>query len=372
MRSVAVSGAFAFTLSMGVVAPVFAADPPSPTLPSLPPPSSAAPPAAVAPVAPPPVAVMGVCVVGAHPTIDPAQARALVGALCDDLRRYGVPVSGVSDAPPPGAPIHRVDLEPIGRLVMVRLTHEQPAGTVRATRRALASSLEEVVRWGAPLAYATAKDLPFDDTSRAASQPPPSANPVQTYVPPPVTPVKEKDTVFHFGVGGLAYALPAAGAYSGYGMEVAFAWEGRRASFVIDLGAAGLGSDHDGLLASAGLGGRYYPVDGDVTPVLGGGLALGTISWRDGKNDATKFSGSGSGAGAFALAGVRIARSSSVGVELGLRVDLPFYSLQSSSLVYQAGPPVATGGPPGVGSYVPDGATRYVVPLTLNATFFFR
>jgi hypothetical protein len=111
---------------------------------------------------------------------------------------------------------------------------------------------------------------------------------------------------------------------------------------------------------AACLGGRYYTTDRDVSPYFGGGLSWSFFS----VSVPSGFNGNNSGLGAYADGGVEVMRTHHTHLALGLRVDLPFFALNTSG--YSSGL---------VGSAVQAAPTvqqtLYYVPVSLEARLTF-
>jgi hypothetical protein len=151
-------------------------------------------------------------------------------------------------------------------------------------------------------------------------------------------------------------------------LDVAYAYEAR-AFAVLASARIPLSSERSDSSASLGgiaVGMRWFPSADDVTPYLGGGLAYDWLSYRlDG--DRTRFAYENNGVAPYAEAGVEILRTHRARLSAGVRVDVPFFSLQPtasqrSAIAYAE----STGSP-----VHPPFGSKWAVPISGGVTVMF-
>lgn len=177
----------------------------------------------------------------------------------------------------------------------------------------------------------------------------------------------------HFGLGVLGTAFPGGSGAVAPGIDLALYHETTRAAIGGDLRmgtkdnrdydfATSSDKGSSGSFIALSVGGRYFTSLDDFSPFVGGGLSWSSTSVaKDG------YSGDNDGFSAYAEAGVEVFRTHKTHLNLGLRATVPFYSTESTSYIYPAAPS-------GNGTYTPptqQHESKYVVPLTLNATVLF-
>lgn len=295
----------------------------------------------------------GVCLAGDHEGIAEGSARTAFGVICDALRKAGAPVAGVTTRADAAANVYRMDVSRLDRKVILRITHESPVGMPRDSRSLTLNHLDEVLIAADRVAEALVHNKSIDETAK-----------VDTLVGDETRQYDKKSGETYFGFGLTGFAIPAAGVYSGAGIELPGFYETPRmalgGSLRVALTGGSESSGKEATFGSLTIGGRYFLTGGDVSPYLGGGMGFDwiRIAQREG---ASYFEGKSEGFGAFAEAGVEMLRLHRTRFLLGLRVDVPFFSTATDP----HGPPSwLSGSQP---EY--EERTKYAIPITLNATF---
>ena len=85
------------------------------------------------------------------------------------------------------------------------------------------------------------------------------------------------------------------------------------------------------MFAAFSIGARYFLGHADTSAYLGGGFAWSYYNMVDNAN--TYFNGNHSGLGAYGEVGLEFLHTRHANVAIGARVDAPFFSLTSDSLV---------------------------------------
>jgi hypothetical protein len=248
------------------------------------------------------------CMLGAHAGIPDADAQTAAQIVCDELFKQG---------PPPGVQ-YRVGLGKLGNVIILSVTAESAPGVISEHKQMQLSGIEEV-----PVAAPRIADSVVHGTPLAQTQK------VDNVVGDEARNPKKKSGSMHFGIGLIGVMPPLSSlAAPAPGIDLDLSYESSDFSINAGLrggGTAGQDTTHVGYFALT-VGGRYFLGDHDVSPFLGGGLAYTALSAR---NDS--FNGDNSGLGAFGEVGVQALRTHRTHLSAGLRADLPFYSLKSSS-----------------------------------------
>ena len=300
-----------------------------------------------APPAPPrahaaqPVASGG-CSLGTHAGIPDADAETAASIVCAELSKH---------ATQPGAS-YRVGLGKLGSVVILSLTMESSPGVIQEHKQLQLSGIEEVAVAAPRVVDAVVNGTPVSQTQK-----------VDNVVGEEARTPKKKPGSAHFAAGLIGVLPPLShGAAPAPGIDLALHYE--TTSFAAGVGLRGAGGKPDktelGYFALT-VGGRYYLSDADISPYVGGGFAW---SWLSVHGDG--FSGEKSGLGAFGEVGVEALRSHRSHLTLGLRADLPFYSLQGTDV--NASAPTGYGG---YTNYTTTTTSLYYVPITVGLTFTF-
>ena len=318
-------------------------DAPTDAPPPPPPPPVVVAPAPAAPAAPAPS--IGECSLGTHAGVDDADAQTATDIVCAEVSHRGMH---------PGAR-YRVGLGRLGHTVVLSLTMETAPGVIAEHRQMELSGIEEVPVAAPRLSDAVNRGEAIEETQRVG-------NVVQAEARPPLT--KKGD--IHFSVGVLALMPPiGTSGTPAPGMEMAFTYEWNNFSAGVGFRAAGnSASDNNGSsvgFVGLSVGGRYYLTDTDIAPYVGSGLVW---SYEQVTNGTYSSGASNQGIGAYGEIGVTALRTHRSHLSLGVRADLPFYSLNSNvtNESYASGS--------GTPSYVTP-SPLYAVPVTIDATFTF-
>lgn len=322
-------------VSIASSAPAFAQGPtgeaPLPQLPSSAPPSPPPPAAVVEEKGPQPeVRINPNCVLVAYEGFARADAATAARIVCGDLQREGS-TGAVS-----------VYLSRLGTKVVLGVSDANGANE----RRFMLSGIEEVSVASPRLAKAYVHRSSEDDTVN-----------IDNVVGDEARIRKNKPGTVHLGLGVVG-AMPLGGSSgAGGGLSIAPVYDSAsRVSFGIDFRLA---TQDEFTEVNAGAFARYYFLPDSVSPYAGGGLAWGYMKLK--RDDGT-FSGSNSGLAPFGEVGVELARTSRSRFNIGLRIEVPTYSLDGRDNTITTAPSLA----------VPSAQKSvYVVPLSLAATVLF-
>lgn len=305
------------------------------------------------PPTPPPAArANGVaCVIGEHPSEYPDSARTATAMVCDALRDRGVDIGSPTNSPRGASAAYVVNLDQLGSTFFLRVQHEEPVGTVKKTRRISLSDLSEAEIAAPRIATALLENKATGDTLA-----------YDNVVGSEGRNYRKKQGEFVIGGGIAAISMPAQGSYMGPAFQLFGFYETDNWGIGLQghFGDADLDPSEHASLAVFSVGGRYYPSEENITPLIGAGLSLSRISEHRHDNSFSTLEGSGTSA--YAEAGVEMFRLHKTHLIATLRVDLPFYMLHRTTDYDYYGyyaTPTPTPTPTG-----PE--KRYEVPVTVN------
>jgi hypothetical protein len=324
------------------------ARPTAPAAPPTEPPPTAAP-SPSAPLAPDAAARgSAACVAGASEGIPRGDAHTGAALVCQALRDAGADVA-VDPVDPPAlagyAAAYRVEMRPLGSIVILQVSFESPVGTQVQSRSLQLNGIEEVSVAAPRIADSILHGTPLAQTAK-----------VDTLVGQETRGYAKKAGETLFAIGVLGYMLPNT-TWAGYGAFARLYYEVERYAVGIDL-RLGTSSSRDGdsSLVGISVGGRYFLNDQDIAPFLGGGAG---ILWLGQKHNYPTPAGNsyepydgrvqlrGSGLAAYAEAGVEFLRMHSSRLDALLRAEAPFFDLEGS------------------------GRHRYTLPISLQLSYSF-
>ncbi len=299
-------------------APKANAAPPSAPKANAAPKAQAAPPNAPKPEAAP-ASAPAVCLLGIRPKGQDDSARTAARLVCDELRAKGVPIGDLSEqatAEDDGdgdgdGDAYRVDVEPLGDRLLMRVAREHPLGTTRASRRLTLANYAEANVAAGRLAEALVHDKPLGEAATAAGATPAPA------------PKKRGETLVGLGLVGLS--LPSLGVYAAPGAEVSLFHETPGIAFGAGLATAGGHGDgaNEVKYVALSFGVRRYLARSDVAPYLGVGNAITRMTLRDSAMAGGEEGNTG--LGFYAEGGAQFFRSRKHHLGAGLRLDAPLY-----------------------------------------------
>ena len=252
-----------------------------------------------------------VCLIGEHSGFPEAEARTAALLVCDELRKQGILVGEPVYRAPISASVYRVGLHRLGQKVLVRLSRENPIGTVLIERQLQLANIEEMIPAAPRLVDALVHRKSLASTADVESVVEQEARMLRKI------PIQTSGEIGIFGIYGLGTGedvgvkpgLKIAGSYERppYAVAFAFAFAGK-----VEVDGEEIESVEFGFL---GLGGRYFFNKQNFSPYVGGGFTY-IIS-----------GGWGSSLGSYAVGGIEALRLSHYGFKLELRVDKPFSEL---------------------------------------------
>ncbi len=282
-----------------------------------------------------------VVLIGDNAGIPDADAQTAAMLVHDELRKHGITVSEPVYEVPASARVYRIVMRPLGTKIFVRLGEESPVGTVVEERQIMLAGIEEMVSAAPRLVDALVNRKPIDSTIDMET-------------------VTEQDARIHrkisgeslWHVGILGTSIPGTDIIAEPGF--AFGWYYETPSFAVGTEYRGSGrdnyeDDNDGFSFFAwSIGGRYFFNKQNISPYVGGGLAIVNASYEtlvegdwqdDGYNEFHYYdsdyhdSEDDFGLGAYIVAGIELLRLTESRLNLELRIDRPFFSLPSQDMM---------------------------------------
>ena len=285
-----------------------------------------------------------------------ADALTAAGLVCEALLQAGANIDATPT--PPGAVQtgagYRVALHPLGKLLLLKVTFESPIGTAIESNTLQLARIEEMPVAATRMADAIVNHKPVADTAK-----------MNTLVGEETRPYEKKQGELSIGAGVFGFGAFNSDVAAGYGVYAQLFYEVLRYGVGAELRAGGSSFDSgDASMTSISLSSRYFFMDGDITPFVGGGFGVMWFSDRGDTSVPPPISGpntvyyyddyqrfEGSGIAAHGDVGVEFLRMHDVRFAAHLRVDAPLFTLHEM----------------GNESY-----SRYVLPVSLMASFSFE
>lgn len=283
-----------------------------------------------------------VCLIGDHPGIPDFDAQTAALLVCDELRKQGIPVTDPAYEAPASTNAYRIVLRRLGEKIFVRLSHESPVRTIIAERQLTLANIEEMIPAAPRLVDALVHDKPIDDTVDMETVTEQDARELRKM---------SGESLWHIGILGTFVPGTDIAAEPGYD----FGWSYQTPSYAVETQFRTTGrneADSDSFSFYAwSIGGRYFFNKQNISPYVGGGFSMINLSyeaqaerpvrnpssfagddwWYD--NDWGYDDDSDSGLGAYGVAGIEALRLTESRLKLELRIDRPFFSLESKDIM---------------------------------------
>ena len=285
------------------------------------------------------------CLVGEHSGFPEADARTAALLVCGELRKQGIPVGEPVFRAPDAGGTYRLGLHRLGKKILVRLSHEYPAGTVIVERQVQLGDIEEMISAAPRLVDALVHRKSLASTVDMESVVEEEAR-RHRKIP--------GESFWDIGLLGTFALITDADMIGKPGYRLG--WFHETPSYAVGTefwGAGGEDDEGDSFhFLCWGIGGRYFFNKQNFSPYVGGGFShvwsgYEQTTSRDSRRDRwdrESESEDGNGLGGYVYGGIEAMRLTSVRLRLELRVDRPFFELE----------------------------TRDVMPLTLGISFSFR
>ena len=281
-----------------------------------------------------------VCLVGDHPGIPESDAQTAALLVCDELRKQGISITDPVYEAPASANVYRVVLRRLGEKIFVRLSQEEPVGTIISERQLTLANIEEMIPAAPRLVNALVHNKPIDDTVDMETVTEQEARELRKI---------SGESLWHIGILGTFIPGTDIAAEPGY----EWGWSYQTPAYAVGtefrVSASGGDEDSDDFSFFAwSIGGRYFFNKRNISPYVGGGFSIINTTYeakekRPERNQPLFSSDpwgyddydedSDSGLGAYGVAGIEALRLTESRLKLELRVDRPFFSLDSQDIM---------------------------------------
>ena len=291
-----------------------------------------------------PALVPAVCLIGDHPGIPESDAQTAAMLICDELRKQGISVTDPVYEAPASTSAYRVVLRRLGEKIIVRLSQENPIGTIVVERQMTLANIEEMIPAAPRLVDALVHRKPIDATVDMETVTEQEAREFRKI---------SGESLWHMGIFGTF--IPGTDVAAEPGME--FGWSYETPSYAVGTEFRYSGPDDDDdanttiALFSWSIGGRYFFNKRNISPYVGGGLAIVDASYKtkvrkreiirpsffDTEEKWRYYddyeSEDDSGLGAYGVVGIEALRLTGSRLKLELRLDRPFFNLPSQDIM---------------------------------------
>ncbi len=267
-----------------------------------------------------------VCLIGDHPGIPDSDAQTAALLVCDELRKQGISVTDPVYEARASAHGYRIVLRRLGEKIIVRLSHEKPIGTIITDQQLTLANIEEMIPAAPRLVDALVHGKPIDDTVDMETVTEQEARELRKI---------SGESLWHLEIFGTFVPSTDIAAAPGYGLG----WSYQTPSYAVgaDLRLAinsyedtyEDSSDGFGFFSWA-IGGSYFLNKQNISPYVGGGLAIIAVGYREAHYDSGEVD---LGLGAYGVAGVEALRLTQSRLNLELRIDRPFFTLPNQDIM---------------------------------------
>ena len=285
-----------------------------------------------------------VCLIGDHPGIPESDAQTAALLVCDELRKQGISITDPVYEAPAVANAYRVVLRRLGEKIIVRLSHENPIGTIIAEQQLTLANIEEMIPATPRLVDALVHNKPIDDTVD-----------METVVEQEARELRKisGESLWHLKLGGTF--IPGTDVAAEPNLE--FGWSYQTPAYAVGTAFRYSGPDDDDDASKTisffawSIGGRYFFNKRNISPYVGSGLALVDASyktkvtrkelirpafldreakWREYDDYESEDD---SGLGVYGVVGIELLRLTQSRMNLELRIDRPLFRLPSQDIM---------------------------------------
>ena len=285
-----------------------------------------------------------VCLIGDHPGIPESDVQTAALLVCDALRKQGISVTDPVYEAPASTNVYRVVLRRLGQKIIVRLSHENPIGSIIAEQQLTLANIEEMIPAAPRLVDALIHDKPIDATVD-----------METVVEQEARELRKisGESLWHIKLGGTF--IPGTEVAAEPVLETGWSYETPSYAVGTEFRYSGPDDDDDASKTISffawSIGGRYFFNKRNISPYLGGGFAIVDASYKTKVtrkelirpaflNLEAKWryyddyeSEDDSGLGIYGVVGIELLRLTQSRMNLELRVDRPFFRLPSQDIM---------------------------------------
>ena len=288
-----------------------------------------------------------VCLIGDHPGIPESDALTAALLICDALRKHGISISDPVYRAPSSATVYHVVLRRLGAKIFVRLSHENPDGTIIGEHQMTLANIEEMIPAAPRLVDALLHQKSIDNTVDMESVTEHEARELRKI---------SGESLWSMGIFGITMPGTDIAARPTLG----FGWSFERPSFaavtdfrfrIQEEGDLFEADDERFSFFSWSIGGKYFLNKHNISPYAGGGLAIVGVEYESTKRvkkrkewfgSAERYtelwgeewewvdeytSDGANGLGGYVSVGIEALRLTESRLKLELRVDRTFFKL---------------------------------------------
>lgn len=272
-----------------------------------------------------PAAATAVCLIGDHLGVPDADAQTSAMLVCEQLRKQGISVSDPVYEAPASASVYRVVFRRLGEKIFVRLSQENPVGTVIIERQMMLTGVEEMVSAAPRLVDALVHNTPVGSTVD-----------MMTVTEDEARELRKVTGESHFSIGFFAAFIPGTNVSGTPGYR--FGWSYELPSYAVEVGGR-IVTDEDEeedrhfTFAAFSTGVLYFLNKQNTSLFAGGGItAARARSWTGFwlLGDDEEFD---RGMGVYAVGGIQMLRLTQNRLKFELRVDRPLFTLPSNDVM---------------------------------------
>ena len=263
-----------------------------------------------------------ILLIGDYQSINEIDVQSAALLVAQELRKQGVSVSDPVFEAPPAVNVYRVSFSRLSEKIQVRLTQENPVGTIVTEKQLWIADIEEMIAAAPRLVEAVLDEKPIASTIDTET------------VTEHEKRVRQKITGgSHLSLGFVGIYIPDTNIVGKGGADIGYFYDAL--SYAIETKFM-FGAHGEFSFFSLSMGGRYFFNKRNISPYVGWGLAIISgmafetntiIRTRD--STRTIYIDGNVGSGAYAAVGIEFFRLYRGGLNLELRVEQPFFSLET-------------------------------------------
>ena len=274
-----------------------------------------------------------VLLIGDYQGIDEtdAQSAALLVAL--ELRKQGISVSNPVYEAHASASVYKISFRRLGGKVLAHLTQETPIGTIIIERQLWIANIEEMVEAAPRLVEALVHKKSIASTVDIESV-------VQDDAP--VLRKISGESLWNVGLFGAS--VPGTNFNGELGFGAGLSYQMPTYAVETEFRITGGASENDNFIFGTwSIGGRYFFNKQNISPYVGGGLALAAVNyemgiereydlfWQESYSDSE--SEGDTGMGVYVIGGIEMLRLSRNRLKLELRIDRTLFRLPTQDVM---------------------------------------
>ena len=283
-----------------------------------------------------------ILLIGDYQDLNEVDAQSAALLFAQELRKQSISVSDPVFEAPPAANVYRVAFSRLGEKIQVRLTHENPVGTIVIERHLWITNIEEIITAAPRLVDALLHEKSIGSTIDMESVTEHEARVLNKMT---------GESLWHIGFLGLY--VPGTDIFGAAALE--FGWSYEAPSYAVGTQFRFRYQEEEDLFEAEGdlfsffswsIGGRYFLNKKNISPYVGGGLALIGVNfetktgvrkesdWLGWEEWVDEYDSEGAnGLGAYGTVGIEFLRLSRSRLNLELRVERPFFNLPSRDVM---------------------------------------